>query len=195
MEKASNEGGGFMINTMYAGELVELSPINLDKDLEVWEAWNRDSDYLRLLDDCPANQFSASLMKDWLEKDDRESTLFMIRTREEHKTIGFIELSGYDWIARNAWVGIAIGDADYRSKGYGTEAMNLILQFAFRGQNLHRVNLGVFSFNHRAIRCYEKCGFKYEGTEREYIYKDDQRWDAHNMGVLKSEWESLQSVE
>ncbi len=184
-----------MTNNFYAGKLVELAPIDPEKDTAAWEAWNRDSDYLRLLDDVPATQFSASMIKEWFEKEDYSGTLFMIRTLEDQKPIGFVELMGYDWIARNAWVGIGIGDADYRSKGYGAEAMNLMLKFAFRVQNLHRINLGVFSFNPRAIRCYEKCGFKYEGTERDYIYKDDQYWDAQIMGVLNSEWETMQTVE
>jgi RimJ/RimL family protein N-acetyltransferase len=184
-----------MTDNFYAGKLVELAPIDTDKDTATWESWNRDSDYLRLLDDMPATQFSASMIKEWFEKEDYSGTLFTIRTLEDHKLIGFIELMGYDWIARNAWVGIGIGDADYRSKGYGSEAMNLMLKFAFRVQNLHRVNLGVFSFNPRAIRCYEKCGFKYEGTERDYVYKDDQYWDAQLMGVLQSEWEAMQTAE
>lgn len=183
-----------MNKEFFTGKRIELTPIDLEKDVEVWEAWNHDSDYLRLLDDFPANQYSAALIKEWFEKESSPNACFIIRTIKEQKPIGFIELGGYDWVARNAWVGVGIGDPDYRSQGYGTEAMNLLLKFAFRGQNLHRVNLGVFAFNKRAIRCYEKSGFKYEGIEREAIYKDDQRWDCHLMGVLQSEWEATQIV-
>jgi RimJ/RimL family protein N-acetyltransferase len=192
MEKIETRGGGSMTGFLLTGKLIELAPIDLENDLAIWEKWNRDSDYQRLLDDCPANQSSATMIKDWFEKDDFNGTLFMIHTLDEHKTIGFIELRGYDWVARNAWVGIAIGDSEYRNKGIGTEAMALMLNFAFRTQNLHRVNLCVFDFNKRAIHCYEKSGFKYEGTERECIYKDDHRWDVLNMGVLKTEWEAMQ---
>lgn len=174
------------------GNLVELVPVDLEKDMESFERWNRDSDYLRLLDDFPATQYSAAMVKDWIEKDEGDGLLLMIRDRESQKTIGFIELGGHDWLAHNAWVGIGIGEPDFRGKGYGTEAMNLILRFAFHSQNLHRVNLGVFGYNNRAVRSYEKCGFKYEGTEREYIYKEDQRWDMIMMGVLRPEWEQLQ---
>lgn len=181
-----------MNNDFYTGKLVKLIPIDLEKDIDVWEQWNHDSDYLRLLDDFPANQYSAPIIKEWFEKDESSNALFMIRTIDGNKAIGFIELAGYDWIARNAWVGVGIGDPDYRGKGYGTDAMNILLKFAFRGQNLHRVNLGVFSFNPRAIRCYEKSGFKYEGFEREAIFKDDKRLDCHVMGVLQSEWEAMQ---
>ena len=183
-----------MTDNNLCGKLVELTPIDIEKDLEVWESWNRDSDYLRLLDDFPATQWSTELLKNWFDKDDNTSTLFMIRTTAEHKAIGFIELAGYDWVSRNAWVGIGIGDPDYRGKGYGTEAMTLLLKFAFRVQNLHRVNLGVFAFNPRAIRCYEKSGFTYEGTERESLFKDDQRWNIWNMGVLQSDWEAMQAA-
>jgi RimJ/RimL family protein N-acetyltransferase len=192
LEEITTTGDEQMNDTFFTGNLVELVPIDIEKDLVLWEQWSRDSDYQRLLNDSPATQYSAGMIKEWIEKDDPEGSLFMIRTVEGQKTIGFVELNGYEWTARNAWVGIAIGDPDYRGKGYGTEAMTLLLKFAFRGQNLHRVNLGVFGFNKRAIRSYEKAGFKYEGTEREFIYKEDQRWDALNMGVLQSEWEAMQ---
>ena len=178
----------------FSGSRVELIPVDIEKDMEVFERWNRDSDYLRLLDDFPATQYSASMVKEWIEKDEGDGLLMMIRELETQKTIGFIELGGHDWLAHNAWVGIGIGEPDYRGKGYGTEAMNLILKFAFHAQNLHRVNLGVFGFNTRAVKSYEKCGFKYEGTEREYIFKEDQRWDMLMMGVLRSDWELLQSA-
>jgi RimJ/RimL family protein N-acetyltransferase len=190
----ATRGGNGMTEDFFKGNLVELTPINLESDLETWSNWNRNSDYMRFLDDSPATQFSPAILKSWFEKDDSDSCLFTIRSLCDNKLIGFVELEGHDWVSRNAWVGIGIGDPDYWGKGYGSEAMNLALKFAFRVQNLHRVNLGVFSFNPRAIHCYEKCGFRYEGKERDFIYKDDQRWDAFNMGVLQSEWETLQSL-
>jgi RimJ/RimL family protein N-acetyltransferase len=191
MEK--DPGGEMMTDELFQGKLVELVPMDLDKDLALWEKWERDSDYQRLLNMNPASQYSASMTKEYIENNPDEGAFFSIQTLEDHKTIGFVDLGSYDWMARNGWVGIAIGEADFRGKGYGTDAMNVLLKFAFRGLNLHRVNLGVFEFNKRAIRCYEKCGFKYEGTNRESIYKEDKRWDVFNMGVLRSEWEALQT--
>jgi RimJ/RimL family protein N-acetyltransferase len=184
-----------MKNKFFVGKLVELTPINLENDLPLWEKWDHDSDYQRQLNISPARQLSAVSMKEWFDKESSDSALFSIHELKEGKTIGFVDLDGYEWSARTAWVGIAIGEADYRGKGYGTEAMNLVLKFAFHALNLHRVNLGVFEFNKRAIRCYEKCGYKYEGTSRDQIYKEDKRWDAYNMGVLKMEWEALQTSE
>ncbi len=184
-----------MKNDFLVGDLVELAPVNLEKELPLWEKWDHDSDYQRQLNIIPARQISATSMKEWFEKDSPNSALFSIRERKEGKTIGFVELDGYEWTARTAWVGIAIGEQEYRGKGFGTDAMNLLLKFAFRGLNMHRVNLSVFEFNKRAIRSYEKCGFKYEGTSRELIYKEDKRWDVLNMGILQRDWELLQTLE
>lgn len=176
----------------FQGRLVRLVPMDVEKAMETWQKWDRNSEFKRLLDDVPAMQISASISKDMYESEPWEGAIFMIHTIEDDKTIGFVDLGGFDWAAGNAWVGIGIGEADYWGKGYGTEAMQLLLSYAFRGLNLHRVNLCVFSFNQRAIHSYEKCGFRYEGTQRESIYKEDQRWDMIDMGILRSEWDALQ---
>lgn len=180
-----------MNNELFKGKLVNLIPMDLEKDLEAIEKWEDDSEYKRLLDDMPAAMYSASISKEWFENNNGSGANFMIHTVKDDKVIGFIDLDGFDWSARNGWVGIGIGDADFRGKGYGTEAMQLVLHYAFCALNLHRVNLNVFAFNKRAIRSYEKAGFRYEGTLRESLYKEDQRWDMIEMGILKSEWETM----
>lgn len=184
-----------MKTNRFYGDLVRLCPIDIDKDSEKFSLWARDSDYLRLLDISPATRYAPKLTREWFEKENNSGHFFMIHTLEEDKVIGFIELDGFDWCAGNAWVGIGIGDADYRGKGYGTDAMKILIRYAFTELNLHRVNLCVFDFNKRAIRSYEKAGFVYEGVERARIYKDDQRWGVIHMGILQSEWLRAQQPE
>lgn len=184
-----------MNTKLFEGELVRLVPIDFEKDVETIAQWDADSNYLRHLDDMPATRYPVSMVKDWQENNLGSGSCFIIRTREENKVIGFVDLCEYDWTARNAWVGIGIGDTEYRGKGYGTEAMMLVVDYAFRAMNLHRINLDVFGFNKRAIRSYEKCGFKYEGTQREAIYKEDQRWDMIEMGILRDDWEMMQRLD
>jgi RimJ/RimL family protein N-acetyltransferase len=191
--EAVASGGGIMMDKLFEGKLVKLVAVDLEKDMELMELWDRDSEYKRQLDIVPATMYSAGMSKEWYENSLAQGARFMIRTVEEDKAIGFVDLDGFNWSARDAWVGIGIGDADYRGKGFGTEAMQLLLRYAFSALNLNRVNLGVFDFNERAIKSYEKCGFKYEGTEREVIYKDDKRYGVINMGILRDEWEALQS--
>nr|MBA3627817.1 GNAT family N-acetyltransferase [Chloroflexota bacterium] len=73
-------------------------------------------------------------------------------------------------------------------QGYGTEAASLMLAHAFERLGLHRVGLSVFSFNERAIRSYEKAGFRIEGRLRDAIARDGRYWDEIQMGALRPEW-------
>jgi RimJ/RimL family protein N-acetyltransferase len=99
-----------------------------------------------------------------------------------------IDLSGIDWVAGSAWVGIGIGEPADWGKGYGTDAMRILLRYAFAWLNLHRVTLNVFGYNERAVRSYIKCGFTEEGRMRQWLNRGDQRWDLIHMGILKEEW-------
>lgn len=179
----------------FAGQKVKLVPLNVEKEIHFWEEWDGDSEYGRLLNDLPVAMFPSTLAKEIFAEYSGEGVLLMIHTLEDDKVIGFVELAGFDWSARNAWVAIGIGEREYRGKGYGTEAMQLMLRYAFEALNLHRINLTVFSYNQRAIRSYEKSGFHYEGTQREVIFKEDQRWDIIDMGILCSDWKLMQQSE
>ena len=69
-------------------------------------------------------------------------------------------------------------------------ALRLLLRFAFDELNLYRVQLTVFSYNPRAIRLYEKLGFRHEGTFREFVQRDGARHDMLLYGLLRQEWEA-----
>jgi RimJ/RimL family protein N-acetyltransferase len=101
-----------------------------------------------------------------------------------------VDLSGIDWVTGTSWVGIGIGDPDYWGKGYGTEAMQLILEFGFGQLNLRRISLTVFEYNRRAYQSYCKCGFKEEGRQRQWMQRGGERHDLIFMGILREEWEA-----
>jgi RimJ/RimL family protein N-acetyltransferase len=84
--------------------------------------------------------------------------------------------------------GIVIGEKAHWNRGFGTEATRLALRFAFGELNLHRVELEVFAFNKRAIRAYEKAGFRLEGTRLQSHFHNGAYHDAHIMGVLSDEF-------
>jgi RimJ/RimL family protein N-acetyltransferase len=171
------------------GQLVRLSMIESEEDFLQWAAWYRDGEYQRLLDTDPAALYTPAQIKTWLETKSGSFTLFGIRKLPEDRLIGFVDLSDFDWRVRSAWTGIGIGERDSWGKGYGTEAMRLLLQYAFASLNLNRVNLTVFSYNERAYRSYRKCGFCEEGRVRQLINRYDQRWDMVYMGILREEWQ------
>jgi RimJ/RimL family protein N-acetyltransferase len=177
------------------GELVRLTA----EDPETWAAaisrWGRDSEYIRLLDNDPPHLWSVKKIKEWFEKDLEKETPenyeFGVRSLADNRLIGFVGLGRPFWSSGDAWVGIGMGERAYWGLGFGTEAMRLVLGFGFNVLNLHRVSLGVFAYNARAIRSYEKCGFRLEGCLRQCLNRDGRRWDIFIMGLLRSEWERL----
>ena len=89
---------------------------------------------------------------------------------------------------------ISLGEHDAWGQGYGTEATRLMLGLAFDSIGLHRVGLSVFSFNERAIRSYEKAGFRLEGRARDAILRDGERRDELSMAILAPEWRALRGA-
>ena len=187
------ESREFVSMQLLQGDLVRLAAVNPEKDSKLFAKWARDAEYLRMLDTSPVRQWSERQYKKWfkedLEKEKRDDFLFLIRTLENDEAIGFIELDGVHWSHGDSYVGIGIGEREYWSKGYGTDAMKVVLRYAFEELNLHRVSLNVFEYNQRAIRSYEKVGFVVEGREREFLRRAGRRWDLICMGILRTEWE------
>ncbi len=173
------------------GKKVRLTAVSKD-DLSTMANWWADTEFLRLYDSFPAFPKTADWLAKWLEDNEQGKTNFMmgIRPLNEDKLVGLAGLDGIIWSNGTSSVSIAIGEQDERGKGYGWEAMILLLDFAFRELNLHRVFLTVFGYNTPAIAMYEKLGFTYEGAHREHLHRDGQRFDMLLYGVLRREWEA-----
>jgi RimJ/RimL family protein N-acetyltransferase len=104
------------------------------------------------------------------------------------RLIGFTTFSSLDGDNGSVLFHITIGERDAWGRGLGTETTQLMLEHAFERLGLHRVGLSVFSYNVRAIRAYEKAGFRIEGRQREAILRDGRYWDEIQMGILVDEW-------
>lgn len=89
---------------------------------------------------------------------------------------------------KNANFGILIGDKKYWGSGYGFDSSKLIIDYGFKKLRLHKIYLGVYSYNPRAINLYKKIGFKIEGVQKEQVYWKNKFYDDINMGFLRSEW-------
>jgi len=125
----------------------------------------------------------------WFESqlEQRDGFIFGIETLEG-KLIGNLGLVHIDWKNRRAGLGIALGEKAYWGQGYGTDAITALLGFAFNQMNLHSVHLTTYEYNKRAIRCYEKCGFKLEGRMRQAHFYNGQYHDELVMGILREEF-------
>jgi RimJ/RimL family protein N-acetyltransferase len=174
---------------LFRGKLVRLAAEEPETMGAAMSRWARDSEYFRLLDSSPAYLWSEKWAKGWLEREEPGGLFFSIRVLEDNRLIGFIGLFGFQSSHREAWVGIGLGERDYWGKGYGTDAMNVILRYAFMELDLYRVTLDTFEYNPRAIRSYQKSGFCLEGCLRGGLNREGQRWDMLIMGILREEWE------
>lgn len=178
-------------SNLFQGKLVKLSAVR-DGDADLMAKWGEDSDYLRNVDTDIALPISKQQYENEGESEPNEA-YFRLRTVEEDELIGFGVIHSIEWINRAGIMSIGIGEAKYRNNGYGTDAIQLILRFAFHELNLNRVGLYVIEYNKRAIHVYEKAGFQHEGRRRSAIYRDGKMYDGILMGILRSEWEAIQN--
>lgn len=174
------------------GSLVRLAAVDHEELAKAYAAWNQDTELTRLMD-TRARLHSIKAIKEFFEKETLEpspaSHYFSIRALEDDRLLGDINFDVINsWGSRDAFVGIGIGSRADWGRGYGTDAMNIGLRFAFTELNLRRVTLTVFEYNPRAVRSYEKAGFKLEGRLRGALLKDGTRWDMLYMGILREEW-------
>ncbi len=163
----------------------------LPEDRELIASWSHDSDYSRNLDDDPIRPMPAAFYEPWVgttPQQNGESHSFMIATRPEGVRIGFISLFDIKYPNAGAMFAIAIGDPAYRGKGYGSEALGMILDYGFDELGLYRVSLRVMAYNTAAIHTYEKIGFVREGTQRGAVWREGARYDIHHYGILRDEW-------
>jgi len=107
------------------------------------------------------------------------------------KPIGNCGLHGINAKDHNALFGITIGEKEYWSKGYGTEAARLIINYGFQQLNLHRISSYAFAFNERSIKLHKKVGFREEGRLRQAMFKNGQYHDEVQFGILREEWKGL----
>lgn len=172
------------------GDRIYLSPKGTsDEEVEKFTEWMNDfqvTDYIGR----SAQIITLTGEKEWLENSAKstEDKKFDIVDLDSDKLIGTVGLEKFRKIDRSAVLGIFIGDENFRSKGYGTEAINLILEYGFRYLNLHSIRLDLISVNERAHKCYLKCGFKDTGCNRENIFLNGKYYDRLRMDILEHEF-------
>ena len=112
----------------------------------------------------------------------------------EGRAVGVARLHAIDPRDQRARFAVGIYDPELLGRGLGTEVTRLVLAHAFATMQLHRVELRVLTYSERAIRCYEKCGFRHEGIERESALVDGEWCDDAIMAVLQPEWQATQAA-
>lgn len=174
---------------MYTGEKVRFREYRKE-DVKQAQEYINDPEVKRLLHPGIPFLYTYEDEQKWFENMSatKDEYSFAIETLEDSKYIGGCGINKVDWKNSTAVVGIFIGDKAYWSKGYGTDAMKVLIKFIFEQMNINKIKLNVNSFNERAIRSYEKCGFIKEGVLRQELFRDGKYHDVINMGILKEDY-------
>lgn len=168
-----------------AGKYVYLSPMNAE-DAEKYVAWLSSAETTDGLGQT-ANVVSLESEKEWIAKNSSGKE-FAIVLNENDALIGNCGFNWTDPAKRSGEIGIFIGDKENRGKGYGSEAIALLLEFGFNVLNLHSVSLNFYSFNEQAAACYKKCGFREAGRKREAYFCNGKYHDILTMDILEDEY-------
>ena len=171
-----------------AGATCYLSPRS-DSDTELFKKWDNDLDVI-LQASMNGHSTPATLIyQDPARAKEMLKHMFVIVEAQADHPIGWCSLFVRIPENRRAMLAIMIGEKEYWGRGYGQEAVALLLDYGFSILNLNSVELGVFAFNERAIRCYERVGFRRVGMTRESRIVGGEKHDTVLMDILASEFE------
>lgn len=176
-------------DALLTGTRVRLRGIRED-DMPTLVTWEMDTARTTTLSNWvlpPSEATARSNLAKW-SANDKDDVGFVIETLDDPPVlIGNVALWGARLKDRCATLGIALG-REHAGRGYGTDAMRVIVDYGFREIGLHRIELQVAPFNPAGIRTYEKIGFVEEGRRRELVWHDGRWYDEVLMAILDHEW-------
>lgn len=171
-----------------------FGPIDHETHPEIESKWTHDEEFMRLMEIKPVRPLSPEMVKKQYEsiekemEEDKNLYYFAIQTRENNQFIGKAAIEWIDWINSNGFLRLGIGESEFRRLGLGSQALSMLLRFAFDELNLYRVTAVVPAYNEGAIRLFQKFGFLEEVRRRKAIHRDNEFWDLISFGFLNSEW-------
>lgn len=167
------------------GRKVTLRPGD-ESDIYLLSRWYNDKELNRLAG-WSDSKVTANKLRYNISKSFGYDPMNLMIDDENGKPIGTIQLYDFNEQDKSCKLGIRIGDRDYWGRGYGEDAVNTLLEYAFMKIDIYRVTLKVYEYNERAVKCYLKCGFQYEGRTRHSAFIDGQFYDEIIMGALKGD--------
>jgi RimJ/RimL family protein N-acetyltransferase len=175
-----------------AGETVELRR-HAPENYPLYAEWYGDQEIWRLTSWAKAPMSAGEVKRLFDEREiARDDDSFAIHPRGLDRPIGVVSLTSIDRSKKKANFSIIVGSPEHRGMGYGTEALELILEYGFQRLKLERIGLSVFEFNEQAISVYRRLGFKEEDRIRQAVVREGIYYDAILMRLLNSEWREAQ---
>ena len=169
------------------GDRVYLSPMCID-DVPKYVKWMNDPKVTDGIN-CGKNIATIESERAWLENSIKNGNYNLaIIKKERNELIGNCGFHDIDKIHGLATIGIFIGEEENRNKGFGREALKLLIGYGFDYLNLQNIMLTVYSFNEKAVACYKKVGFKEIGKRRDAVIKNNKRYDIIYMDIIREEY-------
>ena len=169
------------------GRLVTLRPVECSD--AVWiQKWSNDPEIRRLTGEVSPTNFADTEAYIERLRSSPDRAWFIIEEKGTGRPIGETGLLRMFHPWRTTDLSIILGEKDTWGQGYGTDAIRLLMDYAFGSLNFHRISIGVVGFNQQALRFYEKIGFKREGIQRDGYYCNHQYSDFVMMSILEDEF-------
>lgn len=173
------------------GERIYLREVRLSDVNENYYGWMNDSQVTQYLE----SRFypnSREYLQEYVKNKmgNPNEILLAIVVKEDDKHIGNIKLGPINWIHRIGDIGILVGEKDYWGKGYGTEAIKLMVSYAFNTLNLHKLTAGCYAPNEGARRAFQTAGFKVEGVRKNHCFCGGKYVDGILLGLLNPKAET-----
>jgi len=180
--------------SLYEGRLVKLGPIDHEKDPPVLAGWTNEPFWRFILPGVyhPLSVEGARKFLERVEKEMEESKNlfhFTLRAKDDNRLVGLSKIHWIDFHNGTGVLNLGVGNESGRQQGYASDAMELLLRFAFNDLNLHRLSVWPSEDNLPFIQEVEKAGFEEEARRREAAFHDGSYWDVICMGLLKAKWE------
>lgn len=173
---------------------IYLRALELD-DYKISIAWRKDDD---ITDTTGGNKIfvSSENEKQWVQGMilNKEKIVLAICLKSNDKYIGNVSMFDIDLLNKSCSVAIMIGAKEEWNKGYASEALKLMLKYAFEEKGMERVSATILKNNIASIKLHEKCGYKVEGTMRHAIFKLGKYNDLVLLSILKDEFFAIQNV-
>ena len=186
-----------MQTQLFEGGLIRLTNFDPEKDAEVESHWTHDPEFWHLTRLAPALPLSPSRVKKLMEAREKQAKEggrrfdFAVRLKADNRLIGFAQIDTIEWNNQAAWMHLAIADPADRGQGCGSDAMRLVLRYAFHELGLFRLATDTYEYNPRGVRFLERYGFVREVIRRQAIRRAGRCWAEYRFGLLRPDWEKL----
>ena len=173
-------------NNFLRGKNLHLRELRMSDVKENYYRWMNDPETTEFLE---SRFFPNSLekIKEFVESvSDGNNPFFAIIANEGNCHIGNIKLGPINWIHRFADVALLIGEKDYRGKGFATESIRLITDYAFNDLNLHKLTAGCYAANTGSLKAFQKAGFSVEGVRKDHYFHKSTYVDSIMLGIINT---------